>query len=34
MKQISIEQIKLLHNSLVKETGGSDGIRDIGLSKG
>ena len=31
MKQISIEQIKLIHSELVKETGGSDGLRDISL---
>ncbi len=31
MKQINIEQIKLIHSELVKETGGSDGLRDISL---
>lgn len=31
MKQITIEQIKKIHSELIKETGGSDGIRDEGL---
>lgn len=31
MKQIRIEQIKLIHHSLVTETGGSGGIRDMSL---
>ncbi len=31
MKQIRIEQIKLIHQSLITETGGSSGVRDMGL---
>lgn len=31
MKQINIEQIKLIHSELIKETGGSNGLRDISL---
>ncbi len=31
MKKISIDHILLLHNILVKYTGGADGVRDIGL---
>lgn len=31
MKKLSKEQIILLHQELIKETGGTDGIRDEGL---
>ncbi len=31
MKKLTKEQILLLHSELIKETGGSDGIRDEGL---
>ncbi len=31
MLRLSVEQIIKLHSELIKETGGSDGIRDIGL---
>ena len=31
MKQLSVEQVKLIHSELIKETGGSDGVRDISL---
>lgn len=33
MKQISVKQVRLIHSSLVQETGGSDGVRDIDLLK-
>ncbi len=31
MKRLTKEQVILLHNSLIKETGGSEGLRDEGL---
>lgn len=31
MNLITVEQIKLIHSDLIKETGGSDGLRDPGL---
>lgn len=31
MKRLTTEQILLLHRELIKETGGTDGIRDEGL---
>ena len=31
MKKLSKEQILLLHTQLIKETGGSDGVRDDSL---
>lgn len=31
MKKLSKQQILMLHNALIRETGGSDGIRDEGL---
>lgn len=31
MKKLTKEQIILLHRELIKETGGTDGIRDDGL---
>lgn len=31
MKNISVEQILQFHTKIVKATGGSDGIRDLGL---
>lgn len=31
MIKLSKEQVLMLHSHLIKETGGSDGIRDIGL---
>lgn len=31
MKRLTIHQVLLLHNELVRETGGEDGLRDEGL---
>lgn len=31
MKRLSVPQIVLMHNSLIKETGGTDGMRDENL---
>lgn len=31
MIKLTKEQILMLHSDLIKKTGGSDGIRDIGL---
>ncbi|MDQ0170527.1 type II toxin-antitoxin system death-on-curing family toxin [Paenibacillus tundrae] len=31
MKCLSLEQILLLHTKIIKSTGGSDGVRDLGL---
>lgn len=31
MKYLTIKQIKQLHSELIRETGGSDGLRDEGL---
>ena len=31
MKKLTQEQILILHNELIRETGGSDGLRDEGL---
>ena len=31
MKKLSKEQILMLHSALIKETGGSDGVRDYNL---
>lgn len=31
MKRISIEDILLFHKKIIKATGGSSGIRDIGI---
>lgn len=31
MKRLSIEQVIKMHTFLIKEAGGSDGIRDEGL---
>ena len=31
MKKLTKEQVILLHHELIKETGGTDGIRDDGL---
>lgn len=31
MKMLSVEQIKLIHGELIRETGGLDGVRDVGL---
>lgn len=31
MKRLSVPQIVLMHNALIKETGGMDGIRDVNL---
>ena len=31
MRKISVEEVIYMHSELVKETGGSDGIRDMGL---
>ncbi len=33
MIKLSKEQVLILHSHLIKETGGSDGIIDIGLLK-
>lgn len=31
MIKLSKEQVLMLHSHLIKETGGSDGVRDMGL---
>ena len=31
MKKLTKEQILMLHNELIRETGGSGGLRDVGL---
>ena len=31
MKKLTKEQIIMLHSELIRETGGSDGLRDEGL---
>lgn len=31
MREITVEQVVILHSDMIRETGGSDGVRDMGL---
>lgn len=33
MKGIDVEEIMIFHRKIIEQTGGSDGVRDIGLIK-